>query len=191
MELYLETFDVARAGQRRRRPRSQPLVAEERQPARSARPADIGHDARRPDQGAADACFNLLSNACKFTENGTDHARGQPARSGTGEAWLAFRVTDTGIGMTAEQRAQLFQPFTQADASTTRKYGGTGLGLAISRHFCADDGRRRSASRASRAAGPTFTSASRRSSASPEAGPAAAAGRCRTRRRPAPPTSCS
>jgi signal transduction histidine kinase/CheY-like chemotaxis protein len=79
--------------------------------------------------------FNLLSNAGKFTERGTiklDVTR----QSASGEDWIQFRVCDTGIGMTKEQTGKLFQAFSQADASTTRKYGGTGLGLAISRSFC-------------------------------------------------------
>ncbi|MFN7625564.1 MAG: response regulator, partial [Pirellula sp.] len=75
--------------------------------------------------------FNLLSNASKFTEKGTitlDVVRESDR--------IQFVVSDTGIGMTDAQIKKLFQPFTQADASTTRKYGGTGLGLTISRRFC-------------------------------------------------------
>jgi GAF domain-containing protein/CheY-like chemotaxis protein len=81
------------------------------------------------------ALLNLASNANKFTENGivTIAAR---ARRLDGRDEIAIAVTDTGIGMTEEQMGRLFQEFSQADASTTRKYGGTGLGLAISRHFC-------------------------------------------------------
>ncbi|HKQ05094.1 MAG TPA: response regulator [Blastocatellia bacterium] len=82
--------------------------------------------------------FNLLSNASKFTRNGTiklDVER-VASRSTGGPAWLRFRVSDTGIGMTEAQMAKLFQPFTQADASTTRQFGGTGLGLTITRKFC-------------------------------------------------------
>jgi PAS domain S-box-containing protein len=76
--------------------------------------------------------INLMSNACKFTNHGK--VRLEVALDGLG--WLELRVSDTGIGMTDEQRARLFRPFVQADSSTTRRYGGTGLGLAISQRFC-------------------------------------------------------
>jgi signal transduction histidine kinase len=79
--------------------------------------------------------FNLLSNACKFTERGTVCLTVARERE-NGRDWLRFSVSDTGIGMTREQMDGLFQPFTQADASRTRKYGGTGLGLAITKKFC-------------------------------------------------------
>jgi signal transduction histidine kinase/ligand-binding sensor domain-containing protein len=79
--------------------------------------------------------FNLLSNACKFTEQGTITLTVRSLSLG-GRAWVQFQVSDTGIGMTPEQVQKLFQPFMQADASTTRKYGGTGLGLAITQRFC-------------------------------------------------------
>ncbi len=79
--------------------------------------------------------FNLLSNASKFTENGTITLT--VSRQNIDERdWIQFQVSDTGIGMTPEQMGRLFQAFTQADASTTRKYGGTGLGLAITKKFC-------------------------------------------------------
>src|SRR5580658_779117 len=78
---------------------------------------------------------NLLSNACKFTENGLIRLEARRARR-KGADWVEFRVTDTGIGMSPDQLDKLYRPFMQADASTTRKYGGTGLGLAISREFC-------------------------------------------------------
>ncbi len=76
--------------------------------------------------------FNLLSNAAKFTEKGriTLSARRLPGGGG-GAEWLEFRVRDTGIGMTEEQVQKLFQRFSQADSSTTRRFGGTGLGLAL------------------------------------------------------------
>jgi PAS domain S-box-containing protein len=79
--------------------------------------------------------LNLLSNACKFTTSGI--IRLEAVReSRPGGDWIIFRVRDNGIGMTAQQVGRLFQAFTQADASTTRKYGGTGLGLAITRRLC-------------------------------------------------------
>jgi signal transduction histidine kinase/DNA-binding response OmpR family regulator len=79
--------------------------------------------------------FNLLSNANKFTERGlvSIAVRRQPVGNSD---WMIFTVKDTGIGMTPEQISKLFKEFSQADSSTTRKYGGTGLGLAISRRFC-------------------------------------------------------
>jgi PAS domain S-box-containing protein len=79
--------------------------------------------------------LNLLSNASKFTQSGTI-TFAVARRTREERDWLEFSVRDSGIGMTEEQMSKLFQAFSQADASTTRKYGGTGLGLAISRKFC-------------------------------------------------------
>lgn len=78
--------------------------------------------------------FNLLSNASKFTENGTITLRVRRTTLND-DPGIAFDVIDTGIGMDKEQKEKLFQAFTQADASITRKFGGTGLGLTISKHF--------------------------------------------------------
>jgi CheY-like chemotaxis protein len=81
------------------------------------------------------ALLNLLSNANKFTDHGTITIDARQ-REEEGRDWVTIAVADTGIGMTVEQMGKLFQEFSQADASTTRKYGGTGLGLAISKRFC-------------------------------------------------------
>jgi len=75
--------------------------------------------------------LNLLSNACKFTSQGEVKLRVRKVADGRN--WVEFAVADTGIGMTGEQQAKLFEEFTQADSSTARRYGGTGLGLAITR----------------------------------------------------------
>ena len=75
--------------------------------------------------------LNLLSNACKFTKQGEVKLRVKKVVDGRN--WIEIAVADTGIGMTAEQQAKLFEEFTQADSSTARQYGGTGLGLAITR----------------------------------------------------------
>ncbi len=79
--------------------------------------------------------FNLVSNAAKFTHDGRIKVEAERQIMDMTE-WIVFRVTDSGIGLSPEQIVRLFQPFTQADASTTRKFGGTGLGLAITRRFC-------------------------------------------------------
>ena len=95
-------------------------------------PVDIG--SFRSDQTKVMQCLlNLLSNANKFTSKGTLTLT--VAREGGFQ--VRFDVSDTGIGMTQEQCGRLFEAFSQADASTTKRFGGTGLGLAITKHFCA------------------------------------------------------
>jgi signal transduction histidine kinase/DNA-binding response OmpR family regulator len=79
--------------------------------------------------------LNLLSNACKFTKAGTVALEVERREAG-GREWINFSVKDSGIGITKEQMNKLFQPFSQADASTTREFGGTGLGLVITKKFC-------------------------------------------------------
>jgi PAS domain S-box-containing protein len=132
MDLYLETFDIA-SMVKDVATTVEPLVHKKSNKLILRFSPDIGTmhaDLTKVRQ----ILFNLLSNASKFTENGTitiDVSRA----AGVG-GWITFRVSDTGIGMSSEQLQKLFQPFTQADASTTRKFGGTGLGLVISRSFC-------------------------------------------------------
>jgi adenylate cyclase len=75
--------------------------------------------------------LNLLSNACKFTKDGEVALRAR--RVGNGRGWIELSVADTGMGMTPEQQAKLFEEFSQADTSTAQRFGGTGLGLAIAR----------------------------------------------------------
>ncbi|MBA2292701.1 MAG: GAF domain-containing protein, partial [Gemmatimonadales bacterium] len=135
MELYLETFDL------------RPLVEDVRttvQPllAQNGNTLEVHVD---PAVGLLRAdltkvrqiLLNLLSNATKFTEKGTIHldvSRVDAVRHAGHD--VVLRVRDDGIGMTAEQQGRLFEAFSQAEASTTRRFGGTGLGLAITRRFC-------------------------------------------------------
>ena len=79
--------------------------------------------------------LNLASNAVKFTERGEVFVSVAQSAREDNAIRLVFEVRDTGIGLTAEEIARLFQPFTQADSSTTRRFGGTGLGLVISRRL--------------------------------------------------------
>ena len=79
--------------------------------------------------------FNLLSNACKFTQEGVVRLEAERTTE-AGEDWFRFRMSDSGIGMDEEQLSRVFEEFSQADASTTKLYGGTGLGLPITKKFC-------------------------------------------------------
>ena len=150
MQLYLETFDlntlvsdVAAT--------TQPLLDRNQDTLELHVESNLG--GMRADQTKVrQILFNLLSNAAKFTERGRvtlsveRSRRPEPIRQGA--AWpepgggldgpdgFLMKVSDTGIGLSPEEIGRLFQAFTQADVSTTRKYGGTGLGLAITRHFC-------------------------------------------------------
>jgi PAS domain S-box-containing protein len=133
MDLSLEGFDIAKMVEEVVGT-VQPLVAKKANTLDVRCPAGLG-DMHADLTKVRQVLFNLVSNACKFTEKGTITLEAARAEE-DGREWVTFRVRDTGIGMTPEQVAKLFQPFTQADASTTRKYGGTGLGLAISKRFC-------------------------------------------------------
>jgi len=161
MDLYLETFEI---GQLVEDVAAivRPLVEKNGNTLIVSYGDDIG--AMQADlTKVRQTLFNLLSNAAKFTDHGTIELRvaqapaptpqPPPPQAGEGEGaghlpspsqgggvggggFVTFEVADSGIGMTDEQIGRLFEAFSQADGSTTRKYGGTGLGLAISRHFC-------------------------------------------------------
>jgi signal transduction histidine kinase len=133
MELYLETFDLA-AMLHDVETTVQPLVEKNGNTLVVQRPDDLG--AMRADlTKVRQTLFNLLSNASKFTKQGTIGLTAT-RQAEDGVDWITLSVTDTGIGMTPEQMARLFQEFTQAETSTASQYGGTGLGLVITRKFC-------------------------------------------------------
>jgi len=136
MDLFLETFDVCQMVQDVAAI-VRPLVGKNGNTLVVECPEDI--DEMHADlTKVRQTLFNLLSNAAKFTNDGTITVQ-VDRRQETGdrsEGGITFTVSDTGIGMTGEQIARLFEAFSQADNSTTRRFGGTGLGLAISRHFC-------------------------------------------------------
>ncbi|MEH3148534.1 MAG: response regulator [Methylobacterium frigidaeris] len=132
MEIYAEEIDVA-GTVRDVAATVEALAAKKANTLVVEAADDLGH-AQTDVTKLRQCLINLLSNAAKFTENGRITLSAARSREG-GTEWLTFRVRDTGIGMSAEQQARLFQRFTQADASTTRRFGGTGLGLAITRAF--------------------------------------------------------
>src|SRR5579871_254551 len=133
MELFLETFDVSK------------MIDEVASSMRSMveKNNNTLHIKMSPDLRTMHAdqikvrqgLSNLMSNAVKFTHEGSIELIAERKRMDGGE-WIVFRVADTGIGLSPEQIVRLFQDFTQADASTTRKFCGTGLGLALTRRFC-------------------------------------------------------
>ncbi len=129
MTTFAETFDVAELVHGVAST-VEPLVQQKRNEVVLDLTPDLGQ--MHTDQVKLRQClFNLVSNAAKFTEGGRIVLRA--ARSGD---QVEFSVADSGIGMTPEQLERLFERFTQADVSTTRRFGGTGLGLAITRAFC-------------------------------------------------------
>ncbi|MEO5568642.1 MAG: response regulator [Gemmatimonadaceae bacterium] len=129
MELYVEEFDVGEVV-RDVASTVQPLVAANHNTL-VVDVAESGGTAHADVTKLRQVLLNLLSNSCKFTHEGTVTI----AARREGEA-IVYSVSDTGIGMTPEQAARLFDAFAQADAATSKTYGGTGLGLAISRQFC-------------------------------------------------------
>lgn len=132
MDLYLETFSISQLVKETATV-IKPLAD------KNGNKLDVQID---PQSGAMhsdqtkvrQALYNLLSNACKFTQEGTIKLTVQRVTGASG-ARIVFTVQDTGLGMSSDQIGKVFQPFTQADASTTRKFGGTGLGLSITRRF--------------------------------------------------------
>jgi signal transduction histidine kinase len=156
MALFVETFEVG-ALVREVGMTVQPLVARNGNTL-TVDCADAVGSMRADQTKVRQILFNLLSNAAKFTQKGAIALRvrrsapppapaasaasapadgsGQPARPPPAADAVVFAVEDTGIGLSSDQLERLFQPFSQADASTTRKFGGTGLGLAISWRFC-------------------------------------------------------
>jgi signal transduction histidine kinase len=133
MDLYLETFDI-RAAIGDILTTVEPQIHKNSNELNMDIPPQIG-EMRADLTKVRQILLNLLSNACKFTKSGVIQLRVR-RKSGVGREWVEFQINDSGIGMTPEQVDKAFDSFTQADASTTRKYGGTGLGLTITRKFC-------------------------------------------------------
>jgi len=133
MEIFAETFEID-AFVSEVTATAQPLVA--RNDNRLVIDADDELGSMHQDlTKLRQTALNLLSNAAKFTKNGTITFAVRRERASSGD-WVTLSVQDTGIGVPDDKLEGLFDEFSQADVSTTREYGGTGLGLAISRRFC-------------------------------------------------------
>ena len=133
MELFVETFDIARMLEEVVNT-IRPLAEKNANRVEIHQSPDLG-SMRADLTKVRQSLFNLLSNACKFTENGVitlDVSRDVVDELES----IRFRVSDTGIGIPREKLSSLFEPFSQVDKTTSRKYGGTGLGLSITDRFC-------------------------------------------------------
>ena len=133
MDLYEEWFDVGHL-LKNIAETIQPLVLQNQNRLTIDCPTDVGNmyaDSTKIRQ----TLVNLLNNACKFTQRGDVHVKVWREAKDENEQ-IFFSVQDSGIGMSREQQDKLFEAFSQADASATRKFGGTGLGLVISQHYC-------------------------------------------------------
>jgi signal transduction histidine kinase/CheY-like chemotaxis protein len=133
MELFVERFDLAELIDEVAST-VQPMVYKNANTLKVVRAAGLG-EMRADQMKVRQTLYNLLSNAVKFTQGGTITLDADRQLMDGGE-WIVFRVADTGIGLSDEQLSKLFLDFSQADASTTRRFGGTGLGLALTRRFC-------------------------------------------------------
>jgi signal transduction histidine kinase/CheY-like chemotaxis protein len=132
MGLHLETFEVSQVIDEMVTT-LQPAAAKNSNSIRVQLGENVG--AMRADiTKVRQILFNLLSNACKFTDHGTISLNVDQLKV-EGRNWIQFQVSDTGIGISATQKENLFKEFAQADSSIARKYGGTGLGLAITHRF--------------------------------------------------------
>jgi signal transduction histidine kinase len=131
--LYLEKFSLQKA--------AEDVLALSQSLARHNRNqivllSDAGHQTMYADNvKLRQILFNLLGNACKFTKDGKVELAVALEPGPHGEPGVSFAIRDSGIGMTPEQLSRLFKPFSQAESSTSRRFGGTGLGLSISKSF--------------------------------------------------------
>jgi len=133
MEMFIESFMVATLIDDVRTT-TQLLIEKNSNELTVKCPVDIG-EMQTDMTKLRQVLFNLLSNAAKFTNQG--HIAMEVERNTEGNRdWLTFRVKDTGIGMTPEQQARVFDSFAQANLSITRKFGGTGLGLTLCKYLC-------------------------------------------------------
>jgi len=133
MDIYVEDIDIS-ALVCELQSIIRPLVAKNNNKLQVVCPPNIGH-MRTDLTKLKQSLLNLLSNSAKFTSDGKITLTIWREETPSGSNVL-FEVRDTGIGMTPEQQKKLFQTFTQADTTTTKRFGGTGLGLAITKHFC-------------------------------------------------------